>query len=319
VVTFPAPGRRWAWRVPEGGPAGSGRTKGALYALGAMVVTGSAVTVSEQLTDYPVYSAQAVRYGLAALLLASGARLTHRAVLRPTAREMGRLFLLAAMGLSLFNVAVVHAVAHAEPAVVGVIVAGVPVLLALGSPLVERRRPPLGVAAAAGIVVLGAVLVEGGGRSDTAGIIWSVVAMISEAAFTLLALPVLQRLGPLGISVHTCWLAALQLGVLAVLIDRSANLTMPDAGEVSAVVYLAVVLTAIAFLWWFEAVRLLGGEVAGLFTGVVPVAAAASGLLSGSTTVGIRVFGGTALAAAGIVAGLRAAHSGANPIDLAAE
>ncbi len=284
-----------------------------------MAVVGSAVTVSEQLTDYPVYSAQAVRYTMAALLLFGGARLAHRIVLRPTARELGHLFLLATIGLSLFNIAIVNAVGHAEPAVVGVIVAGVPVLLALGSPLVERRRPPLRVVAAAGVVVLGAVLVEWGGRSDAVGIIWSVVAMLAEAAFTLLALPVLQRLGPLGISAHTCWLAALQLGVLAVVIDGSANLTMPDAGEVFAVVYLAVVLTAIAFLWWFEGVRLLGGEVAGLFAGVVPVAAAASGLLTGTTTVGIRVLGGTVLAAAGIVAGLLAARSGPGPAGLIRE
>jgi drug/metabolite transporter (DMT)-like permease len=273
-----------------------------------MAITGSAVTVSEQLTDYPLYSAQAVRYGVAALLLVAGARLAHRVVPWPTVRETGRLFLLAAMGLSLFNIAVVRAVGHAEPAVVGVIVAGVPVLLALGSPLVERRRPPLGVVAAAGIVVVGAILVEGGGRSDGVGIAWAVVAMISEAAFTLLALPVLPRLGPLGVSVHTCWLAALQLAVLAVVIDGSANLTMPDGGVVFAVLYLAVVLTAIAFLWWFEAVRLLGGEVAGLYAGVVPIAAAASGLLNGTTTVEIRVLGGTVLAAAGIVAGMRAAR-----------
>ena len=56
------------------------------------------------------------------------------------------------------------------------------------------------------------------------GLAWAFVALLCEAAFTLLAVPVLGRLGPVGVSIHTCWIAALVLGALALAIDGAGAL-----------------------------------------------------------------------------------------------
>ena len=43
--------------------------------------------------------------------------------------------------------------------------------------------------------------------------------LAGEVAFTLLAVPVLGRLGPWAVALHTVWLAAAMLAVLAVVVE----------------------------------------------------------------------------------------------------
>jgi hypothetical protein len=50
-------------------------------------------------------------------------------------------------------------------------------------------------------------------------IAWAVVALMCEAAFTVLAVPLLRRHGAWGVSLHTVWIAAAMLLVLGALIE----------------------------------------------------------------------------------------------------
>ena len=91
-----------------------------------MVLVGSSVTVSRILVDAPLFTAQAVRYAAATVILLVMARVAGARVVWPRGREWLWLAGIAVTGLVLFNVAVVRGVAHAEPAVVAVAVACVP-------------------------------------------------------------------------------------------------------------------------------------------------------------------------------------------------
>ncbi len=278
-----------------------------LQALSAMAMVGAAVTASTYLTDYPRYSAQAARYVVATVVLVAWARRFGSVRLRrPVGAEWWWLVGSATVGLTAYNLAVLQAVEHAEPAVVGTIVACVPLVLAVGAPLVQRRRVPIGMVAAAVVVVVGAVTVVGGGRSTVAGLAWAFVALAGEAGFTLLAVPVLARVGALSVATHTTWIAAGQLLVLAVVLDGERALVAPDLDVVVAITCL-VALTAAAFVLWFMAVETVGGALAGLAAGIIPVAAAVSGFAVGLTTLNGRVVVGTVLVAFGIVGGLAAA------------
>ena len=72
-----------------------------------------------------------------------------------------------------------------------------------------------------------------------------------------------------------------------------------------AVAYLAVAVTAAAFVMWYSSVRRLGASRAGLLTGVAPVAAAATGILLGGPDPRPLVWIGIAVVAAGLAVGLR--------------
>jgi drug/metabolite transporter (DMT)-like permease len=214
----------------------------------------------------------------------------------------------ATSGLTVYNLAVVRAVERAEPAVIGTVIACMPLALAIGAPLVAGRRIPPGLVGAAAVVLVGAALVQGGGHSSAAGLGLSVLALAGEAGFTLLALPVLGALGAYSVATHTAWIAALQLAVLAALDGGAADVGSPLAASL-AVAYL-VAATAAAFVLWFLAVESVGGESAGLAAGVIPIAAALTGLATGTTSVDVRVGIGVAVVVAGIAVGLRLGGGG---------
>ncbi|MEV6350294.1 DMT family transporter [Actinoplanes sp. NPDC051851] len=274
-------------------------------ALG-MVFVGGSVAVSGHLTAAPLSTIQALRYALACLLLVAYARWCRTPVRVAKGTEWAWLAAVTGSGLLLFNYALVKGAAHAEPAVLGVAVACVPILLALGGPLLEGHGPAPRVVAAAIVVTAGAALVQGLGRTDATGLFWAAVTFACEACFTLFAVPVLRTHGPLGVSVHTTGLAAAGFGLLGVVLDGPAAVTRLTAGELIAGVYLAVGVTACAFLLWYTCVTRLGAGRAGLLTGVAPVSAALTGVLLGGPFPAAPVWLGIGTVAGGLALGLTA-------------
>lgn len=271
-----------------------------------MICVGSSVAVSTAIVDAPLFTVQAVRYALAAVVLAVVARATGRRLPRPRGWEWGWLGGVSLTGLVLFNIGIVRGVEHAEPAVIGVAVAAVPLVLAVMGPIAAGHRPAPAVVVGAAVVTAGAALVSGGGRTDLAGLGWAAVVLGGEVAFTLLAVPVLGRLGPWAVALHTVWLAAAVLVVLGVVVDGPAAVATLDAGDLLAAAHLAAVVTALAFVLWYTAVSRIGADRAGLFTGVVPVTAAVGGVLLGAPIPALPVWAGMGLVAVGLGVGLRA-------------
>ncbi|WP_067253481.1 DMT family transporter [Streptomyces sp. DSM 15324] len=269
-----------------------------------MTLVGSSVSVSRTLVDAPLFTTQAVRYTAATAILLVMARVAGARVLRPRGREWLWLVGIAVSGLVLFNVAVVRGVAHAEPAVIAVAVASVPLVLGVLGPVLERRAPSRQVLLAAPVVMAGAVLVEGTGRTDAAGVAWAALALGCEAAFTLLAVPVLRRHSPWGVSVHAMWLAAVLLAVLAAVTERPSAVGELSGVQWAAVGYLALMVTAVAFVLWYSTVRAVGSGRAGLLTGIAPLAAAVVGTAFGGGTPRPSVWLGIVVLTLGLVGGI---------------
>lgn len=274
-------------------------------ALG-MTFVGGSVAVSGALADSPLYTGQGLRYAITCVLLIAWIRLTGRRLYRPRGSEWLWLLGVTVTGLVVFNIALVHGSRHAEPAVLAVAVACVPIALAAIGPLLEGRRPRARVLAAAGVVSAGAVIVEGIGRSDAIGLLWALTVFVCEAGFTLLAVPVLGRHGPEGVSVHTTWLAAVMFGVLAVSTEGWWAASDFERDDVLALGYLAIGVTAIAFILWYSCVRSLGAGRAGLLTGIAPIAAAVIGIPVTGNTPAPAVWAGIVLIAVGLATGLGA-------------
>ena len=270
-----------------------------------MVCVGGSVAVSSVLAGPPVFTAEAVRYGAACLILVALARLTGRRLTWPRRTEWLWLSGIGVTGLVVFNLGLVEGSRHAEPAVLGVAVACVPAVLALAGPLLEGARPRAAAVAAALVVTCGAGRVQGLGRTDASGVAWAVVVFGCEAAFTLLAIPVLGRHGPWGVSVHATWLATVMFAALGMAREGPAAAARLTRADWLAVGYLAVAVTAAAFVLWYSSVSRLGASRAGLLTGIAPVAAAVSGVLLGGPAPRPLVWAGLAIVAAGLGLGFR--------------
>lgn len=282
----------------------SSSTRAALSGSLGMTFVGGSVAVSGALTDAPLHTAQALRYGIACVLLVAWVRLTGQPLRRPRGAEWLWLLGITVTGLVLFNVALVYGSRHAEPAVLAVAVACVPLALATVGPLLERHKPRSRVLAAAVVVSIGAVAVQGLGRADSIGSLWAIVVFGCEAGFTLLAVPVLGAHGPAGVSVHTTWMAAAIFGLLALTVEGWSAASRFGTDEMLAIGYLAVCVTAVAFVLWYTCVRTLGSGRAGLLTGVAPIAAAVIGIPVTGAIPSAAVWAGIGLTVGGLALGL---------------
>lgn len=106
-------------------------------------------------------------------------------------------------------------------------------------------------------------------------------------------------------SVHAVWLGALMLAGLAVVFDGPAGPFSLGRAQWAAVGYLAVMVTAVAFLLWYRTVAAVGAGRAGLLAGIAPLAAAGAGVLTGSGVPGPAVWLGLLVVIVGLAAGLR--------------
>jgi drug/metabolite transporter (DMT)-like permease len=273
-----------------------------------MAIVGSSFAVLDTLRDYPQGGGQALRYAVGAALLFAVALRGPGPLTRPSRRQLVRLALLAATGLAAFNLLVMAAEESMDPGSVGVIVATVPVLLALAGPLQDGRRPERRVVSAAVVVAAGAAAVQGlGGEMTAAGLAAALGALACEAAFSLLAAPLLAPLGAVTVSAWSAALAVPMLLATGLVLDGPGGLVrVPTAGEALGLAWLAVGVTAIAFVLWYSAVQGLGVERAGLLTGVLPVSALVVAALLGTADLTAGRLAGALLVGAGIAAGLLA-------------
>jgi drug/metabolite transporter (DMT)-like permease len=279
-------------------------------AAGAMAIVGSSFAVLDTLHGYPAFGGQAARYavGAALLFLVAGRRLP-----RPTRGQLVQLTLLAATGLAAFNLLVLAAEASMDPGSVGVIVAAVPILLALAGPLQTGARVEPRVVGAAVVVAAGAAAVQGlGGEVTAEGLAAALGALACEAAFSLLAAPLLKPLGPVAVSAWAAILAVPMLLAAGAIADGPARvLALPTVDEALALAWLAVAVTAIAFVLWYSSIQTLGVERAGLLSGVLPVSALLVAALLGRADLTAGRLAGALAVGAGIAVGLLAgARSG---------
>ncbi|GLY73313.1 DMT family transporter [Actinoallomurus iriomotensis] len=290
--------------------------RGIVQAAVAMTTVGTLTAVSATVSRYPVYGGQAVRYAVAAVILLGVARLRGPRP-GPSARwEWPLLAALAATGLAGFNVCIVEGTHYTSPATIGTVVGSVPVVLAVAAPLMEGRRPAARIVAAAAVVTAGAALANGLGGGSLPGLLLALGALAGEVCFSLLALPLLPRLGAVRVSAYSAAAAVPMLLAAGLAVDGTSVLRVPTRGEVAGLGYLSLVVTAGAFIVWYDALGRIGADRAGLFAGLIPVSAVATTVVLGLRSPGMAELGGALLVGLGVIVGLR--RSAERPLAVAA-
>jgi drug/metabolite transporter (DMT)-like permease len=300
---------------------------GAGLAGGSVLLVGGSVAASSMLNGYPVLGGQAVRYLAAGLLLAAWARLTHKPLPRPTGREWAWLAALAVIGLAGCSVLMIQATRVADPASVGVIIGAAPLVIIIAAAITARRRPTRRVLLAAAVVTAGSAAAQLGGATgpafSAAGLAWSAGALAGVVGTSLLAAPVLPRLGALAVTVYACGLAGLLL-LAAAVVARSAGgppiLRTPTPAQLAALAYLTIAVTALVFIAWYAALERLGVDRTGLFNGLIPVTSLAAVALTGTGTITPPGLLGALAVLAGVILGLsRAPHAPAGTVNQAGQ
>ncbi|NUP21087.1 MAG: DMT family transporter [Streptomyces sp.] len=270
----------------------------------AMFLVGTLAGVSGLIGSYPVYGGQAVRYLVAAAILLVVTRALGLRFVRLTRRETLYLAGLALFGLVIFNVCVVESTRASGPALVGTVLGTVPLALALAG-----GRPAPRLLMGATVVVAGATLATGLGSGNLTSLLWALGALVGEVSFSLLAIPLLPKLGAIRVSAYSTTLAVPMLFVIGLVKEGTSMLRTPTVPEFLGFSYLAVVVTVVAFFLWYTSLPKLGPGLAGLFAGLIPVGAIVTGLVLGIATPTVYDLAGAGLVIAGIVVGLTAGRA----------
>jgi drug/metabolite transporter (DMT)-like permease len=291
---------------------------GYFLAVYAAATVGSSVAVSTRISAYPRLGGLSFRYGMAAIVLAVIVSVRKSPWPRVTRRDGMLLVLLAATGMVGFNLFLLGAVDHADPGAVGAIVGSVPILLALVGPLQAGRSPTSRALIASVVVVAGAALAEGAGSVTWLGLVLAIGALGGEAAFSLLATPILPRLGPMFVATFACAIASVMSLLTGFAVDGGGVVRSASLSEGLSIVYLGITVSGLGFFAWYTAIVSLGVDRAGLFSGVTPVFALLTGWALATNDPNPFQFLGVLIVGAGVTLGIRQGKTqarGASPAD----
>ena len=278
---------------------------GYTLAIFATAAVGSSVAVSTRISGYPRLGGLSLRYAMAALLLAIVVMIRRSPWPSVTIRDVAMLVVLSAVGMVGFNLFLLGAVSHADPGAVGAIVGTVPIVLAVIGPLQSGRYPTARALAAAAVVVAGAALAEGAGSVTSLGLLLAIGALAGEAGFSLLASPILPRLGAMFVAVFACAIASIMSLLLGFAVDGAGVVRVPSASEVLSIVYLGVTVSGLGFFAWYSAIVRVGVDRAGLFSGLTPVFALLTGWLLTSNDPNPLQIAGVLIVGVGVTLGIR--------------
>jgi len=254
------------------------------------------IVIKAALTVFSPLSFNAVRFLLAALSIAAfawaaGAR-------RPAARQLLHLSLLGVLGNTLYQLCYIEGMARTRAGNAALIMAAVPVLTAVSSHLLGherlRWRDVLGLAlSTTGI----AVLVVGSGAEvglgdRLAGDLLMLLAAVFWTAYTILAKPLVDSLGPTATTAWTMGLGAIPLLAVcapAALAQRWSAVT-PAAWL--GTVFSSLGALVVAYLIWYRGVARLGSTRTAFYSNFSPVVTlAAAWPLLGEVPTGWQILG----------------------------
>jgi drug/metabolite transporter (DMT)-like permease len=208
-------------------------------------------------------------------------------------------------------VLLIEATRVADPASVGVLIRAAPLVIVIAAAVAAGNRPTRRVLFAAAVVTAGSAAAQlGGGTGMTwsaTGLLLSAGALGGAAGTSLLAAPVLPRLGALAVTIYACGLAGILLLAAAAVASSAGGppiLRTPTATQLAALSYLAVAVTAVVFLAWYAAMKRLGVDRTGLFNGLIPIASLAAVALAGTGTITPLQFLAALIVLAGVILGL---------------
>jgi drug/metabolite transporter (DMT)-like permease len=272
----------------------------------SMALVGSYVGLSKLLVAvFPVFLLAWLRFGIAALAMLSWVkRPSNEAPLSTHDRRL--LFLESFLGNFLFSICMLFGVALSSALAAGVIMAAIPAVVALLSRvfLQERIAPRVaaGIACAvAGIAIVSLVKNESGGGTSLLGNLLLVGAVVCEASYVVIGKRLTANMSPKRISaLVNLW------GLLLVTPFGAWQALQYDFGAVSPGLWSLLLFYSLAAsmvtVWlWMTGLKHVQASSAGVFTVLLPVSAAAVGVLLLGERFTVEQAAAYALALAGVV------------------
>ncbi|MCP3018078.1 DMT family transporter [Cupriavidus basilensis] len=264
----------------------------ALFLIASMALVGSNVGLGKAIVAYvPILLFALLRFAIAIVCLAPWYRPARmRAVSRG---EWLNLFLQAFFGTFLFTLLMLGGVRLTSAMAAGVITSTIPATVALLSWLILRerlsRRTVFSVLlAVAGIAVLnvargtnhgGGGSADAGGEHALLGNLMIMGAVICESIYVILSRRLAQTLAAIEICAYTHLIGGLLMLPLGLMPLLHFDMASVPASIWWMVLWYALSASIFSFWLWMKGVRHVPAQMAGVFTAVLPIAAATYGIV----------------------------------------
>jgi drug/metabolite transporter (DMT)-like permease len=259
-----------------------------LFLIAAMLLVGSNVGIGKSVVVVvPVLLFALLRFVVAVAVLSP---LYRPAKMRRVSRgEWINLFLQAFFGTFLFTLLMLGGVHRTSAVAAGVITSTIPAVVALLAWVVLKEQPGPRAVVAIVLAIIGVVVVtlaresgetaSGSASGSLTGNLMVLGAVFCESTYVILSRRLTQTLSPIDICAYTHG-----FGLLLMLPFGIASLIGFDFASVplqmwALVVWYALSASIFSFWLWMKGIRYVPGQLAGVFTAVLPVAAAAYGIV----------------------------------------
>lgn len=295
-----------AGRSAEAGTGSSWLIYGKLL-LVAIIWGGTWIAARIAVLELPPLVVAVWRYLIASLCLAGMLLMTERRWPRPNRQQCGLLLLAALSGIFIYNLLFLYSLQRIGAGRGALVVALNPAMVALAAWLLfgDRMTPLKG----AGIVValLGSLLVVGKGdplallRGEVGLGEWLVVGcVVCWTVYTFVGRRATLGLSPLALTFYASAGGGAMLLLTGWWVGDLHDLPSFSWRAVTAIVFLGVLGTALAFTWYADGVRRIGAAKAAAFINLVPVAAVLQAALLLDERLEIAELGGGLLVLAGV-------------------
>ncbi|KAB0641436.1 DMT family transporter [Burkholderia latens] len=264
----------------------------ALFLILSMLFVGSNVGIGKSIVVFvPVAILATLRFVIAiAVLWPLFSPVKIRAVRR---EEWLNLFLQAFFGTFMFTLLMLNGVQRTSAVAAGVITSTIPAIVALFAWLILREKPNGRALVSIALAIAGVVTINlangtagspaahaGGGTASgsLAGNLLILGAVCCESIYVILSRRLTQTLAPIDICAYTHLFGlCLMLPLGATALWHFDYASVP-AGTWALVVWYGLSASIFSFWLWMKGIRHVPGSLAGVFSAVLPVAAAAYGI-----------------------------------------
>jgi drug/metabolite transporter (DMT)-like permease len=259
-------------------------------------------------TAMPAEAAAAGRFAVAAAGLLMAAVLLEGGLPRLTPRQAVGTLAMGLTGIYLYNVGFFYALGHVPAGRTSLFVSLNPVMTLIGGYVFLNERLSRIQVCGIALALVGVAIVITRGDPATAlageavgiGEAAMLGAVAAWAAYTLFGRVAMRGLSPIAATTYAALWGLAALTLHAALTWTPLPPTAVDAGPLAAVVYLGLIGTVVAFVWYGEGVRRVGAARAAVFTNLVPVfAVVQAAAILGEPILASMLVGG-AVAVAGV-------------------
>jgi drug/metabolite transporter (DMT)-like permease len=274
----------------------------------AMTIVGSSIIVGKIVTErFPVFLASELRFAVASVVLIP-ILVRYRKQIVMTKKLAISLFLQSFTGIFLFSIFLLYGLRFTSPTDAGIITGSTPVVLCVLAAVFLRERISIAKAAAIAVTAAGIILLHLPGLAPhgelhrmLAGNLLVFGAVIGESLFTIFGKRRDVDLPPIITAAFVSVIGLALFALPAAYEAASFDFSAVRADGWIAIIYSGIVVTVVAFFFWFRGIARVLGSTAAVFTGAMPVSAVVLSAAILGEDVGLSHLAGIVCVCAGII------------------